>query len=136
MSYRFLVTGLAFFVALLALAVWPVLARGHTPNVNVPCTINGGEGPNYLVGTSGPDVICGRGGNDTITGQGGNAIIKGGDGNDRIQGDSGSDVLFGGAGTDYLWARDAAPRSRERRQRLRHGADRSVQGPRLLSRES
>jgi Ca2+-binding RTX toxin-like protein len=107
MSHRFLAFGLALFVTLLFLAAWPVLARGHTPNVNLPCTINGGEGPNYLVGTSGDDVISGRGGNDTISGQGGDDILKGGDGNDRIQGDSGSDAIFGGAGKDYLWARDA-----------------------------
>ena len=107
MSHRFLVLGLALFAALVLLAAAPVVARGHTVDMSVPCTIRGTNGADYLVGTAGNDVICGRGGNDTLVGQRGNDILRGGDGNDQLQGDAGNDALAGGTGRDYLWARDA-----------------------------
>ncbi|MEO8291327.1 MAG: hypothetical protein ABI649_10085 [Gaiellaceae bacterium] len=107
MSIRFLTVGLAAFAALLLLAIWPVVARGHTPNTALACTIVGTDGPDLLVGTNGNDVICAKGGADIVTGHGGNDIIKGGTGSDTLYGDLGKDVLVGGPGNDWLYARDS-----------------------------
>jgi Ca2+-binding RTX toxin-like protein len=107
MSIRFLAAGLAAFAALIFVAAWPVVARGHTVNTYVPCTIVGTDGPDLLVGTNGSDVICAKRGADVVTGHGGNDIIKGGRGSDTLYGDLGKDVLVGGAGNDWLYARDS-----------------------------
>jgi Ca2+-binding RTX toxin-like protein len=106
MSVRFLISGLAVLAGLVALAAFPVLARGHTPNTDKPCTLKGTSHADYLQGSGANDVICGYGGDDVISGSGGNDLIKGGAGNDTLQGDGGSDVLYGGGGSDYLWIRD------------------------------
>ncbi len=103
---RVLVSGLTFFAVAMLLAVAPVVARGHSPNLKKPCTIEGTGGPDYLKGTAKDDVICGFGGDDVIGGLGGDDIIRAGGGSDRVQGDGGRDVLMGGRGNDYLWARD------------------------------
>ena len=106
MSVRFLISGLAALAALVILAAVPVVAHGHVPNPDKPCTITGTNHADYLQGSGANDVICGRGGNDVISGSGGNDIIKGGAGNDALQGDAGTDALYGGGGSDYLWIRD------------------------------
>ena len=106
MSVRFLISGLAVMAGLVTLAALPVVAHGHVPNPDKPCTITGTNHADYLQGSGGNDVICGRGGDDVISGSAGNDIIKGGAGNDTLQGDAGTDALYGGGGSDYLWIRD------------------------------
>lgn len=105
---RFLVSGLAFFGAVLLLGALPVVAHGHnTPSASLACTIVGTSGPDLLQGTSGQDVICGRGGADIITAKGGNDVVKGGRGADTIYGDTGHDTLLGQRGNDDIYARDS-----------------------------
>jgi uncharacterized repeat protein (TIGR01451 family) len=72
-------------------------------NVVPICTINGGSGDNYLVGTNGNDVICGGGGNDVIDGRDGDDTIIGGGGADSINGGNGVDTVEGGIGDDHLF---------------------------------
>jgi Ca2+-binding RTX toxin-like protein len=105
MSLRFLVSGLAFFGLLLALAILPMAARGGggTP----ACTIVGTSAGDLLKGTANADVICGRGGADVITASGGNDIVRGGNGADTIYGDTGQDKLYGQKGNDRIYARDS-----------------------------
>lgn len=57
----------------------PALRSSQPPG---SCTIEGGEGPDRLVGTSGPDVICGEGGDDVLEGLEGDDVLDGGDGTD------------------------------------------------------
>lgn len=104
MSLRFLVSGLAFFGLLLALAILPVAAQGGGAPT---CTIVGTSGVDLLKGTANADVICGRGGADVITAAGGNDIVRGGDGADTIYGDTGQDKLYGQRGNDRIYARDS-----------------------------
>ena len=84
MSVRFLISGLAVLAGLVALAAFPVLAQGHTPNTDKPCTIKGTSHGDYLQGSGANDVICGYGGDDVISGSAGNDIIKGGAGDDTL----------------------------------------------------
>jgi hypothetical protein len=67
-----------------------------------PCTINGTNGADRLVGTARADVICGRGGNDVVLGLGGADRLYGGAGSDRVLGGLGNDRLYGGLGADRL----------------------------------
>ncbi len=71
-------------------------------SVNLPSTINGGSGNDWLVGGRGNDLILGRAGDDTIHGLAGNDRLIGGAGSDRLSGDAGRDMLHGGAGPDFL----------------------------------
>jgi Ca2+-binding RTX toxin-like protein len=105
MSLRFLVSGLAFFGLLLALAIVPVAAQGGG---GAPaCTIVGTSGVDLLKGTGTADVICGRGGADVITAAGGNDVVRGGNGADTIYGDTGQDKIYGQKGNDRIYARDS-----------------------------
>lgn len=74
--------------------------------------IEGGNGPEMLMGDAGPDTIEGGNGSDTIDGkagddsiEGGNAAdyLIGGEGNDTIVGGNGPDTIVGGAGDDLLF---------------------------------
>lgn len=68
--------------------------------------INGGSGPDVLVGTPTADTIRGFGGNDVLRGSGGADHLYGGHGADRIYGgrEVRRDRLYGGAGPDHIYA--------------------------------
>lgn len=67
--------------------------------------INGGSGPDVLVGTPTADTIRGFGGNDVLRGSGGADHLYGGHGADRIYGgrEVRRDRLYGGAGPDHIY---------------------------------
>ncbi|MGE3313912.1 MAG: calcium-binding protein [Planctomycetaceae bacterium] len=89
-------------------------------DIQIPATIDGGTGNDFIVGGArndtltggiGIDRIDGRDGADTINGgddddwlngQDGDDIINGGLGNDRIRGGEGDDTLKGDAGDDRI----------------------------------
>lgn len=64
--------------------------------------INGGPGPNVLLGTPGNDLIHGNGGLDLIIGGPGDDILFGDDGFDLVFGGSGTNEIHGGKGIDIL----------------------------------
>jgi len=84
--------------------------------------LDGGDGPDVLVGTVGGDVIIGGSGADTIRAGDGQKLIeaqwgdddiragsgpdfvKGGDGNDTIRTGAGSDLVTPGPGNDIVYA--------------------------------
>lgn len=83
------------------------------PGLDIPATIIGGPGRDYLGGGLGDDVLDGGVGNDYIVGSAGNDrltggvhhdIIEGGDGNDQIDGGPGRDRIAGGGGDDAITA--------------------------------
>lgn len=89
-------------------------------SVNLPTTINGGNGDDDLTGPdtgallngeagndrlaggAGSDTLLGGGGNDSLTGGDGADLIDGEGGNDTIVGLSGADTCYGGSGIDAL----------------------------------
>jgi Ca2+-binding RTX toxin-like protein len=100
-----------------------------TAPVALAATINGTNGPDFLVGTNDNDTIRGFAGNDIIFclsgndfldgGEGNDFIVgdgtcppgapnpsycstSGGSGNDRIRGRSGNDFMLGGDGNDHI----------------------------------
>jgi Ca2+-binding RTX toxin-like protein len=99
-----------------------------TNNTDLPSTLNGGTGPDRLVGgrkadllngDSGDDRIWGNDGDDTIYPDIGNDMARGGNGadtlmdaggkssgNDWLYGDDGDDTLFAEAGNDHLYGGD------------------------------
>jgi Tol biopolymer transport system component len=90
----------------------------------------GGPGSDILVGRDGPDVLRGMGGADCLyggrsadrlLGGAGDDLLSGGPGPDRIADARGRDRFLGGAGNDVIDARDASPRDRRRRDRVRCG---------------
>jgi hypothetical protein len=64
--------------------------------------IDGGPGPNLLIGGPDTDFITGRGGDDRILGGEGNDFLDGQGGDDVVEGGSGPDQLTGGRGADAL----------------------------------
>jgi Ca2+-binding RTX toxin-like protein len=72
--------------------------------LNIPLTIDGGDGDDILSGGDGDDVIIGGIGNDFIDGNRGNDTILAGEGDDTIQWDpgDGSDTIEGQGGNDTL----------------------------------
>src|SRR5688500_13895383 len=62
--------------------------------------IYGNDLPNTLRGTAGGDYIDGRGGDDRIFAGGGTDYVLGGLGNDYIDGGTNYDQMNGGAGND------------------------------------
>lgn len=70
--------------------------------LNMPVTMNGGNGKDLLVGGSENDVLNGGNGKDDLRGGGGNDTLNGGNGNDKLDGGDGDDVLNGGNGNDSL----------------------------------
>jgi Ca2+-binding RTX toxin-like protein len=69
---------------------WPGVVKVGTNAAN---TLNGG---------SGPDLLLGLGGNDKLNGGGGDDLLCGGNGVDQLVGGAGNDYLDGGAGNDLL----------------------------------
>lgn len=115
---RWLITTLALFVAMLAIATPP--ARANLRCAEKRATRTGTHGDDILKGTSDKDVIAGGAGDDVIFGLDGNDLLCGGKGNDkliggrgddwlggrggdRLAGDLGSDLLKGGPGGDELF---------------------------------
>jgi Ca2+-binding RTX toxin-like protein len=65
--------------------------------------VDGGFGPDRLVGTGVADDMSGGSGGDHLFGKGGNDRLNGGSGNDRVQGGAGDDRLDGGDGDDRVY---------------------------------
>jgi Ca2+-binding RTX toxin-like protein len=61
--------------------------------LNVPVTLNGGNGNDTMIGGKGDDVLNGGNGND---------VLDGGDGDDSLFGGANDDVLTGGPGLDSM----------------------------------
>ena len=76
------------------------LALGPDHGVNLPSTLNGGDGDDRLGGGDGKDVLNGGGGKDQLNGAKGDDVLNGGDGDDRLSGGPGADVFNGGGGID------------------------------------
>lgn len=74
--------------------------------LEIPATLNGGAGHDYLRGGRGADQINGGDGRDQIMGLSGADVLNGDAGNDWIDGGLGADILNGGAGNDRLFAVD------------------------------
>ena len=99
--------------ALVALAVAPAVdgVRGPPKCFGKPATIVGDGGNNLtgLDGGPGPDVIVGLGGNDMADGKGGNDRLCAGDGDDQgLVGGKGNDRISLGAGFDYAVGDEAS----------------------------
>jgi Ca2+-binding RTX toxin-like protein len=66
-------------------------------------TINGGPGPDFLIGTGANDhIICGAG-TDFAFGLGGDDLIEGDSGLDFLLGMGGNDAIKGGDDTDFIF---------------------------------
>ena len=76
------------------------LALGPDHGVNLPSTLNGGDGDDRLGGGDGKDVLNGGAGKDQLNGARGDDVLNGGDGDDRMTGGPGADVFNGGGGID------------------------------------
>lgn len=70
--------------------------------MNLSCTIHGGAGNDFIIGSGVADVLFGEDGNDRLFGKYGNDTLYGGDGNDLLFGNQGTDALYGQAGDDFL----------------------------------
>jgi Ca2+-binding RTX toxin-like protein len=79
------------------------MAQAAATNEQPGKSIIGTPWDDRLEGGEGPDVILGQGGWDDILGKGGNDSINGGDGGDDLEGNVGDDTLAGGPGRDRLW---------------------------------
>ncbi len=66
--------------------------------------VNGGEGPDTILGSPGDDLLLGGGGNDLISGGAGNDLLNGNRGDDTLQGQQDNDRILGGTGHDHLLA--------------------------------
>src|SRR3954454_23876385 len=62
--------------------------------INIPSSINGGDG-DTLQGGLNKDTILGGNGNDRIQGKAGNDSLSGGAGNDFVEGGDGNDIIKG-----------------------------------------
>ncbi|HEX8521103.1 MAG TPA: calcium-binding protein, partial [Tepidisphaeraceae bacterium] len=62
--------------------------------------------PTTLIGGSGNDYLGCSGGNDVLYGNDGNDVLRGGNGDDTLDGGSGHDYLEGSGGNDLIRARD------------------------------
>jgi hypothetical protein len=83
------------------------LGRGEADQfsnrTNIPCTANGGSGPDLLVGGSANDYLAGGPGNDSLYGQDGNDCLVGGGGQNLLFGGPGYDVFIGATNRDAIW---------------------------------
>jgi Ca2+-binding RTX toxin-like protein len=77
---------------------------GVAKDVEVPVTMRGGGGDDFLLGGAGPDKLVGGEGNDRLVGWRGDDLLYGGPGADVLIGGPGNDVLRGGEGEDELIA--------------------------------
>ena len=68
--------------------------------LEVPVTLDAGEGADTLTGGGGDDLLDGDDGTDTLIGQGGRDDMRGDDEDDRLIGGPGPDIVDGGRGTD------------------------------------
>ncbi|MEA2709973.1 MAG: serralysin, partial [Phycisphaerales bacterium] len=75
--------------------------------VNLPATLNGGDGYDRLFGGVANDVLNGNLGNDILNGGPGNDVLNGNEGNDVLIGGPGADVFNGGSGNDTADYREA-----------------------------
>lgn len=90
---------------------WKVTLRGRGIRLHaleIPATLNGGAGNDFLRSGHGADLLNGGDGNDFLTALGGNDTLNGDAGNDRLDGGRGADILNGNAGNDRLFALDGA----------------------------
>jgi uncharacterized delta-60 repeat protein len=76
--------------------------------LDLPATVNGGNGDDHIFGGRGNDLLQGDAGNDTLFGGQANDTLHGNDGNDYLSGGPGADQLFGDAGNDQLVSLDHA----------------------------
>ncbi len=81
---------------------------GGTPGVD---DVDGGNGPDTLLGGPGKDSLDGRGGDDLLRGEegddtlvdlAGDDVLRGGLGDDTFGGNPGDDEVFGGSGNDII----------------------------------
>src|SRR5688500_7360833 len=70
--------------------------------LDLPATIEAGDGADRVTGGAGDDLITGGAGNDRIAGGGGDDDLFGAAGNDRLYGNAGDDFLAGGDGFDLI----------------------------------
>lgn len=98
-----------------------VVAKG----VEIPVTMRGGAGRDFLRGGGGSDKLIGGTGNDRLVGGRGADLLYGGPGRDTLVGGFGADVLIGGPGRDLLRPGRGADFVRQqhakRKQRARRG---------------
>jgi Ca2+-binding RTX toxin-like protein len=78
--------------------------RIDASNIDLPLTIDGGDGNDFILGGAGAETLTGGAGDDTLFGGKGNDLIHGGDGNDYLSAGPGSNTLFGDAGNDQIFA--------------------------------
>jgi hypothetical protein len=70
--------------------------------LQVPCTIVGGDGNDFIESGPQQDRLIGGAGNDTIFGGRGDDVIYCGSGDDQAFGETGRDNLYGQDGNDHL----------------------------------
>jgi len=100
--------------------IWAVGGTGDdkismNANLNIPATLDGGDGndtlysgdgADWILGGPGNDRISARSGTDHIYADAGHDFVEGGAGGDTIRGDAGNDSLIGNAGNDSIEGND------------------------------
>lgn len=71
--------------------------------LDLPVTMDGGDGDDLLRGGDGDDLLAGGRGADKIWGGAGADVLLGGEGNDVLRGEAGRNLLIGGDGRDQLF---------------------------------
>ncbi|MFW8593612.1 calcium-binding protein [Cribrihabitans neustonicus] len=83
-----------------------LLAEDGDADTEAVPEVQGGDGPDVMVGTRRADVMSGGSGADEINGYDGADWLGGGEGADTLYGAAGDDTLAGGAGADLLHGGD------------------------------